>query len=540
MKPRIYAKTNAFGNLRLSVRFCVCLGLTLSVLLFSACAELKKPVPEPFYSETAPPQKKEFRWSNGKLPKSFDPALAAAPPETDIVRAIYEGLTDTDPKNLETIPGVAVGWSASEDYKTWIFKLRRDAKWSNNESVTAHDFVRSWQRLAEMGDQTAHYKLLGNIVGMQKADDRKPLQSEREEDIDSFSKQPFNQNLPQIFGKTLKDTIPVKKAEKNAKASPNSSETEKKSSTETKPENNQKAVKQKEVAPQPQFGVEAMDNYTLKVTLIKPDKDFPALAANPIFSPIYGDGKNFEADKLSPNLITNGAFRIFSVGQDGVTLDRAEYYWNSRQVELERVRFVPIESAEKALEAYRAGEIDAVTNADFQPLALKLLTPYDDFQRTTHSALNFYEFNKNNAPFNDLRVRTALSMAIERERLTEDEMGGASRPALSFLPFEEDTKIKLTQDTEKAKTLLADAGFADGEDFPVIRLVINRNNMQQRIARSVAKMWKENLNIDTEIIVKETDNLADSKGSGDFDIIRRGVVLPTTDETANMMTILAP
>ena len=140
--------------------------LILAVLLLSACSELEKPKTEPFYSQTAPPQKKEFRWSNGKMPKSFDPALASAPPETDLVRAIFEGLTDTDSKTLEAIPSVAEKWTASEDYKIWTFYLRKEAKWSNGERVTAADFVRSWKRLAEMSDRVPHRKLLENIVGI--------------------------------------------------------------------------------------------------------------------------------------------------------------------------------------------------------------------------------------------------------------------------------------------------------------------------------------------------------------------------------------
>ena len=86
-----------------------------------------------------------------------------------------------------------------------------------------------------------------------------------------------------------------------------------------------------------------------------------------MFRPIHQETE-FEKDKLKADIVTNGAFRISSVGQDGVTLDQAENYWNKETVKLERVRFVPQENAEKALEAYRAGEIDAVTNADFEPL----------------------------------------------------------------------------------------------------------------------------------------------------------------------------
>ncbi len=171
---------------------------------------------------------------------------------------------------------------------------------------------------------------------------------------------------------------------------------------------------------------------------------------------------------------------------------------------IERVSFVPSENAEGALAAYRAGEVDAVTNADFKPLALKLLTPYDDFQRTTHSALNFYQFNSDKTQFKDVRVRKALAISIERERLTEDELDGASHPAMNFSPFSE--KLKLTQDVDQAQKLMSDAGFAEGKDFPAIQLVINRNDVQKRIARAVSKMWKKNLNIETEIIVKETED----------------------------------
>ncbi|MDQ3180839.1 MAG: peptide ABC transporter substrate-binding protein [Acidobacteriota bacterium] len=521
-------------NYQLSVViYALKLCIILTVFFSGACNEIEKPKPAPFYAVTAPPPKKEFRWSNGKMPKSFDPALAAAPPETDIIRAIYEGLTDTDSKNLKTIPSIAISWSASDDNKTWTFILRHDAKWSNGEQVTTKDFVRSWKRLGEMGDKVSHYKLLNNIVGMQVVEKVEPVVEESKE-LDFLSKQQLNQDFPQIFKQPNTNT-----AQTEIKPNPpNQTETGRKPDSQIKTEEKSR-IEQKPLPNLP-FGVEAINDFTLKVSLIQPDKDFPALVANPIFRPIYGDGKEFAGDKLNANIITNGAFRVFSVGQDGITLDRAENYWNKRQVELERVRFVPTDNAEKALEAYRKGEIDAVTNADFEPLALKLLTPYDDFERTTHSALNFYEFNQKNAPFNDRRVREALTIAIERERITDGDMNGASKPALSFLPFEDDEKIELKQDKEKARNLLTDAGFPNGENFPAVKLLINRNNMQQRIARSVAKMWKDNLNIETEITVKESNELDAMKKLEGFDMIRRGAVFPTTDETANLSAIFPP
>ena len=506
-----------------------CLWLISSVLFFGACNQLEKPKPQPYYSQTAPPPKQEFRWSNGKMPKSFDPALAAAPPETDVIRAVFDGLTDTDAKTLQTIPAVAKEWKASDDNRTWTFNLRKDAKWSNGETVKAQDFARSWKRLAEMGEKAAHHELLSNIIGTRILG--KEIVPEKDaEKLDVLSKTPSAENLQVFPKKSDSNSSTVLQGSENK-----TTETERTIDTQAKAEQKPKTENKTEI----KFGAEAVDNFTLKVSLIKPDKDFPALVAHPIFRPIYGDGKQFETGKLNADIVTNGAFRIFSVGQDGITLDRAEHYWNRKAVEIERVRFVPTENAEKALEAYRAGEVDAVTNADFEPLALKLLTPFDDFRRIAHSALNFYEFNLNRKPFDDRRVREALAIAIERERLTEDDMDGASLPALSFLPFDETSQMKFAQDTNRAKNLLAEAGFPEGRDFPVVRLLVNRNNIQQRIAKSVAKMWKQNLNIDTEIVVKDSAELELSVQAADFDVLRRGVVLATTNETMNMSMIFA-
>ncbi len=518
---------------RLLFSFSPLLFVFCGLLLLSACSELEKPKTEPFYSQTAPPQKKEFRWSNGKMPKSFDPALAAAPPETDLVRAVFEGLTDTNSKTLEAIPSVAEKWTASEDYKIWTFYLRKDAKWSNGERVTAPDFVRSWKRLSEMSDKVAHRKLLENIVGIRVLPGEVPTTIIQGTEVDILSKPSANQNLPILKG--LSNTNTVQKTEIKPPP-PTTSDNPILKPESPKSEN---AAKPK-TPPEVKFGAEAVNDFTLRVSLNKPDKDFPALVAHPMFRPIYGDGKDFEAGKLNAAIVTNGAFRIFSIGPDQITLDRAEHFWGKDKVELERVSFVMKENAEKALEAYRNGEIDAITNVEFEPLALKLLAPYDDFQQTTHSALNFYEINRNKKPFDDQRVREALAISIERERLSEVEMEDSTKPALNFLPFVEENGKKLVQDNERAKILLAEAGFEGGENFPVVRLVINRNDIQQRIAKAVVKMWKQTLNIDTVIIVKESAEIETARSAGDFDILRRGVVLPTADETAGLMAIFAP
>ncbi len=490
-----------------------------AALFVSSCTQIQKPAAEPFFAATDPPPKQEFRWSNGKMPKNFDPARAAAAPETDVVRALFEGLTEIDAKTLDAMPAAAEKWSASEDKRVWTFQLRKDARWSNSKRLTADDFVISWKRLGALGEKTAHRDLFQNIVG---------LKTEKPESVT----QPVDSTEFQHTPSKATDTAAANLTAKLQDVHPPGS-----TQTGPNPHEETERPKQKESVPTKKFGVEALDDSVLQVTLELPDKDFAKLVANPIFRPIYGDGTEFDTDPLDTDVITNGAFIIDDANKDGVSLDRSDTYWNRAAVKLEHIRFVPKDTAEAALDAYKKGEIDAVTNADFEPLALKLLSPYEDFRQTTHSALNFYEINTRNAPFSDRRVREALATAIDRDRLTDVDLEGSTQPANAFLPLGSGRTARLSFDIEKARALLDKAGFPNGVNFPPIRLVVNRNDTQQRVARTVARMWKQNLNIETQVIVKESSEIETVRASGDFDLLRRGVVLPAADDLVNLTSV---
>ena len=490
-------------------------GMAVCAMFLSSCNDAEQQQSTDVISVTRPPVRQEFRWSNGRSPKSFDPAMATAPPETDIVRAVYEGLTELDPKTLDAVPAAAESWENSADNRTWTFHLRKDAKWSNGGSVTAADFVRSWKRLAEMEENVSRTKLIENIVGMRpKAKQETPADKQKPAESSPWDNLP----PPPPLNLNAKKTGDQPSAPKpQGQPSPRG---ENLNGKETKPE--------KEL-----FGVTAKDDLTLEVKLVTGDSEFPKLVAHPIFRPISGDGSEFAGPATS--IATNGAFRIADAA-NGVLLKSSDNYWNKASVKLESVRFVPKDNASDALDAYRAGEVDPVTNAEFEPLALKLLAPYADFRRTTHAAINLYEFNDQIAPFNDRRVRQALALAVERERLTEGELEGSVRPASRFLPFGGSTAV-ISQDVDEAQDNLDSAGFPNGEGFPTVRLVVNRNETQLRIARQVAKMWKDNLNISTNIIVKETGEMEAIRKSGDFDLIRRGIVFPTSDSEANLRSL---
>ena len=120
--------------------------------------------------------------------------------------------------------------------------------------------------------------------------------------------------------------------------------------------------------------------------------NFPALVAHPVFRPVKLKDETAVAKLAASEVVSNGAFSLAQTGGERVLLERAKNYWDKDQVTLQQVEFVGQKDAEAALAAYRAGELDAVTNAAFEPLAIKLLTPYEDFRRSTYGALTYYSF----------------------------------------------------------------------------------------------------------------------------------------------------
>lgn len=437
---------------------------------------------ERYYGRIVVPQGQQFHWSDGGLPQTFDPAFAAAPPDTDLIRAIFEGLTDYDPKTLTPVPAAATHWEASEGGRVWTFYLRDDARWSNGEPVTATDFVRSWRRTMKIGELAPHTELLANIQG----GTRQPLAA----------------------AAAGNQTAAKGEAPRNSGSG---------------------------------FGVQALSERVLRVRLRRPDLNFPALVAHPVFRPVKLNDES-TAKLEAPQLISNGAFALAKTESARVLLEKASNYWNKDQVALQEVAFVNQKDAESALAAYRAGDVDAVTNAAFEPLAIKLLKPYEDFRRATYGALTYYSFNSAHEPFDDVRVREALAIAIDRDRISADEMGGATEPAKRFLPesvTNEQAPVVnkadvLEKEYERAKHLLAEAGYPDGAGFPRITLLINRNEPQRLVAQSIAAMWRSVLNVETDIVVKNWDEYEAAIRAGDYDVVRRGLVMQTTDELTNI------
>src|SRR5215204_5864128 len=217
-----------------------------ATLLLGGC--FREQTGERFYGKVVVPAAQEFRWSDGGLPKVFDPARAAAPPDTDAVRALFEGLTDYEPGTLRPAPAVASRWEPADGGRRWTFHLRDGARWTNGDPVTAQDFVRSWQRTLRLGERAPHAALLSNIEGAESLTTQ-AIRGER-------------------AATPVEDEAAAVKRSREGEAAAKGS-----------------GAKQ---LPRPKsFGVVALDTRTLRVTLTRPDMNFPALVAHPVFRPVH-------------------------------------------------------------------------------------------------------------------------------------------------------------------------------------------------------------------------------------------------------------
>ncbi|WP_114196168.1 peptide ABC transporter substrate-binding protein [Edaphovirga cremea] len=390
-------------------------------------------------------------------PASLDPIKVVGLPEAQVVRDLFEGLVNQDASG-KVIPGVAERWQTN-DNQSYLFTLRKDARWSNGDPVTANDFVYSWRRLVDP-KSLSPFAWFAELAGLQNAD------------------------------KIIAGTLPVD-----------------------------------------QLGVSAVDTHTLKVQLNKPVPFFVSLLANFSLFPVhqatiekYGN----DWTKVG-NLVGNGAFKLQDrVVNEKLVLVPNDNYWDHKATVLTQVTFVPINQESNATKRYLAGDID-ITESFPKTLYQKLLKDipgevYTPDQLGTY----YYAFNTQRAPTNDVRVRKALSIAIDRQIIADKVLGTGEKPAWHFTPdvtagFKPmpSTLQQYSQDEldAQAKGLLSAAGY--GPNNPLkLTLLYNTSESHQKIAIAVASMWKKKLGVDVKLVNQEWKTYIDSRNTGNFDVIR--------------------
>jgi oligopeptide transport system substrate-binding protein len=273
--------------------------------------------------------------------------------------------------------------------------------------------------------------------------------------------------------------------------------------------------------------IKAIDDKTFQLTFVGPcaygigmlaHYSFPVLPMKTI--------KEFGADWIKPaNFVGNGPFVLSEwVPQDHITVVKNENYWNKDNVFLSSVTFLPIENTNTAYQKYKQGEVD--WNTDIPSEMLEEATLRDDSQISPQLASYFYYLNVNDPILKDIRIRKALTMAIDRKTLVEKVTKAGEIPANSltppmpgFTPSEGNP-----YDVAAAQKLLAEAGYPNGEGMPILKVLYNTNEGHKKIAEFVQQQWKENLGIDVELANMEWATFLDTRQSHNFQIGRAGWV----------------
>ena len=402
-----------------------------------------------------------LHWGNGTEPQSLDPHIATGVPEHHIISALMEGLVLKDSQTLEPKPGVAERWEISEDKLIYTFHLRSDARWSNGDTLDANDFLWSWWRALQ--------PRLGNLYAYMYF----PIKNVRayyNGDITDFSK----------------------------------------------------------------VGIKALDNLTLQVTLENPTPYFLQLLDHYSTFPVHketverfgGADERGTRWTYEGNMVSNGPFKLkkWSINQE-IVVEKNQHYYDSESVRLNEIVYYPIENGITEERMFRAGQLHYTNDVPIDKV--ETYRQINDPALRIHPYLGtyYYRLNTRVPHLKDKQVRRALALAIDRESLTKNILRGGQIPAYAMTP--PDTKgyfppTKLSFNPEKAKKLMASAGYPNGRDFPETEILYNTNEGHRKVAVAIQQMWKTHLNIDIRLTNQEWKVYLDSESRGDYEISRAG------------------
>ncbi|MBT9240454.1 ABC transporter substrate-binding protein [Vibrio splendidus] len=396
---------------------------------------------------------------NGTEVATIDPHKSQGVPESHVIRDLLEGLVNQDGEG-NTIPGVAESWETT-DNKTFTFHLRKDAKWSNGDPVTAEDFVYSWQRA-----------------------------------VDPATASPYAWYMEYTKMVNAKDIVAGKKDKS-------------------------------------ELGVKAVDANTLVVELDTAVPYFVMMMGHTTMKPVHqATVEKFGDQWTKPgNFVGNGAFSVDKwVVNERLVLKRNDQYWNNDKTVLNKVTFLPIENQVAEMNRFLSGEIDFTNELPTEHFKRLKKEYAEDVSVAGNLCTYYYIFNTKKAPFDDVRVRKAISYAIDRNIVSDAILAQGQKPAYFLTPeitagFNPELpaygKMSQKERNEEAARLLEEAGY--GKDNPLnFNLLYNTSENHKKIAVALGSMWKKTLGLKVTLENQEWKTYLSSKDSGDFEVARAG------------------
>jgi oligopeptide transport system substrate-binding protein len=283
--------------------------------------------------------------------------------------------------------------------------------------------------------------------------------------------------------------------------------------------------------PATELGIAATDARTLTVTLATPAPYLPGLMAHPSTAPLHRPSLQKLGDRFARagDQISNGAFVLAEWLQGSYILARRNpHYWNVAAVKLEAVKYAQIADENAELRAYRAGELHCtavVPRGQFDYIKENLAA---ELHIAPQLSIYYFGFNLDRPLFKDLKVRRALSLVIDRERLATSVLRVGELPAYSWVPpgvfnyspqeFDY-ARTSLDERNDEARKLLAEAGYSPAKPLK-FELRYNTGEVHSKIAVAVASMWKEALGVEASLAAVEFRSLMQDVDRRDVDLFR--------------------
>jgi len=398
----------------------------------------------------------------------LDPHLAESLGDIQVLSALFEGLVGEDPRTLAPVPGVATRWSVSADGLVYSFHLRPDARWSDGRPIVAEDFVLSVRRALTPALGAPSAELLYPVLN---------AEAYHKARLDDFS----------------------------------------------------------------QVGINAVDTHTLRVALEYPAAHFLSLLSHPVWYPVphhaiaaHGSaGTRGNRWASSPaTFVGNGPFVLKDWRRGQVIVAEANpHYWDAATVKLRAVHFHPFDSVDSAERAYRAGQLHVIDTLPAGRVEAWRNEHPGQLRADPFLDIYFYRINTARPVLSDVRIRRALSLAIDREQLVASLLKGGQRAATAFVPpgaggYEPPAVLR--HDPAAARALLAEAGYPDGQGLPIFDLLYNTSENHRRIAEALQQQWRA-VGIQTRLVNQEFATLLDARRTGDFQLLRSGWVADYDD-----------
>ena len=431
--------------------------LSITLIFLIGCSENISPVDSGLEQQI-------YHHGNGSEPQGIDPHIVTGVPEHHILISLCEGLTIPNPNPMGSngyIPGTAESWIISDDGKEYIFKLNKNAKWSNGDPVTADDFVWSWRRIltASLGSQ--YPDMLYYLVGAYEYHNGQ---------IDNFDE----------VGVKALDTHTLKVNLKN---------------------------------PTP-FFIGLLSHYSTwpvhKETVLK-HGDI--------------DDRNGEWTRPGNFVCNGPFQLKTWELNNKIVVEKNPHYYDASMVRLNEIHYYPVSNVMTEDRMFRAGQLHLTSSMPTQKCPIYIEEKNPNLKIDPYMGTYFYRINTENETLSDLRVRKALAYSIDRQLLVDKVTQCGQIPAYSFTPpgsngYQPSTEIPY--DPVLAKQLLAEAGYSSDNPFPKLEILFNTNEGHRKVALAIQQMWQNELGIQVELVNQDWKVYLSREMVGDFQISRAG------------------